>query len=121
MSPAVSVFVAQLNFMRVLSVILPIALLIVGVISVNTRERTLLHNFGHVERGMSQEKAVQLLGEPKLINKTCKWEFVDKEVIGCAEVYIYDSPWVINDEHPVVWFDKNKRVIEKYNYKSPLI
>ena len=85
-----------------------------------TYDNNLFSKFDKVTIGMSKQQVVKMLGNPKIVNHECKWEFVSKQVDGCNEIYIYSSIWApLNPEYPVIWFDKNNYVIDKFDFQSP--
>lgn len=77
-------------------------------------------HFDKIVLGSSHQQVLQMLGEPTVKTTTCRWEFVTRHVEGCAELYVYAYPGApLLPRYPAVWFDKQGRVIDKYEYSSP--
>lgn len=77
-------------------------------------------NFAAVADGVTQDQVIQLMGTPHNVGGCYDGALAAYHLDGCAESYIHASAWVpLNPEYPVVWFDRQKRVIGKYDFASP--
>jgi hypothetical protein len=96
----------------VLMVVLPASCVI--------RDHNLSARFATVTNGMSQVDVRDLLGRPWEIRSCNAGEFAPYDLPGCTEAYVYASAWTpLIPDYPVVWFDRDKRVIGKYHFVSP--
>ena len=84
-------------------------------------DKKLLLSFDHITIGDSQCDVLTILGNPKFRVKGCDWEFAQRTFdISCSETYLYASAFApLIPEYPVIWFDNEKHVIDKYVYSSP--
>jgi hypothetical protein len=63
------------------------------------RDRAMIENFTTISDGITRDQVRR---------------------IQCAETYMYASAWAPpNPEYPVVWFDRRKQVIGKFDFASP--
>ena len=94
-------------------------LILILPVTCTIKDQMLLSNYNKISLGMSEKEVIDLLGQPKIKNSKCEWTFVIK-VEKCDEIYVYSTAWApLIPEYPVIWFDKNKNVLEKYIYHSP--
>ena len=83
------------------------------------RDRTLDEAFAKISVGMSETDVDRILEPPRQVTD-CTGMFVPYERSECTEAYIYASTWApLNPYYPVVWFGKDKHVIDKYAFSSP--
>jgi hypothetical protein len=78
-------------------------------------------SFRTIAKGMSEGAVVSILGRPREIRDCSPGEFMATAGIpDCVETYVYASAWApLIPEYPVVWFNRDKQVIDKYVFESP--
>jgi hypothetical protein len=83
------------------------------------RDRALTKNFTAVFDGMTQDQVKNVMGVPWRTGD-CRSEFAPYQLDQCVQAYIYASAWApLNPEYSVVWFDRRKQVIGKFDFVSP--
>jgi hypothetical protein len=83
------------------------------------RDRSMNENFATVSDGMTQDQVIRIMGAPANIGD-CRGVFAPYRLDECAETYIYRSALApLNPEYPVVFFDRGKTVIDKFDFSSP--
>ena len=90
--------------------------------SCDRRAGRLDHDFDRVTVGMTDRQAIALLGAPKWRGRcgtSDDYPFIDSQK-GSIECLVYASPFApLNPYYPVVFLDRDNRVIDKYAYASP--
>lgn len=83
-------------------------------------DHNLAAGFATISNGMSQDTVKVLLGRPRDVRDCRSGEFVPRSLSDCVETYVYASVWApLNPEYPVIWFNRDKQVIGKYDFSSP--
>jgi hypothetical protein len=83
------------------------------------RDRRMAESFRAVSNGMTQDQVKSVMGAPWRTGD-CHGEFAPYQLDQCTEAYIYASAWApLNPEYPVVWFDRDKQVVGKFDFVSP--
>jgi hypothetical protein len=84
------------------------------------RSRILPVRFEEVKAGDSQEQVVRLMGKPGRIERCGEPFGTSREPSGCAEDYLYTSPFApLIPEYWSVSFDRERHVIGKMHHVSP--
>jgi hypothetical protein len=100
-------------------VLAALVLLVVWSVSCVVRDRALDAGFVKISVGMSETEVIGILGRPWRVTD-CTGIFAPYKRPDCAETYIYRSAWApLNPYYPVVWFGKDKHVIDKAPFSSP--
>jgi hypothetical protein len=76
--------------------------------------------FAAISDGMTQDAVKAELGNPWNIRDCRSGEFRPSDLPNCVETYVYSSAWApLNPWYPVVWFNRDGRVIGKFDISSP--
>src|SRR5687768_15670369 len=82
------------------------------------REYQLESRFARIAVGMRASEVTAILGKPWRI-KDCEGEFKPYQRPDCAETFVYAAPFApLTPWYPTVWFDRDRRVIHKYEFLS---
>jgi hypothetical protein len=84
-------------------------------------DHNLAAGFATISDGMTQNAVKTTLGQPSGVLDCSPGIFAPPGLPdSCVEIYVYASTWEpLNPEYHVVYFDREKRVISKYDFASP--
>jgi hypothetical protein len=79
-----------------------------------------LANFESIAIGMTSDDVVRMIGTPDSVHPCNGWEFLNYDDPSCSQAYVYASTLApLVPYYPVVWFNKDRKVIKVYAYSSP--